>query len=70
MNIKDAVEAIGKNARLVTKDGWVAEVKITDVTVAYGNVRLAVEQDQSKLTTFGMHRTKFVDASRVQVVND
>ena len=70
MDIKEAVLAIGRNGRLVTQDGWIAEVEITDATVAYGQVRLGVWQDQSKLTTFGMPREKFVDASRVEIVND
>ena len=69
MGLKEAVQAIGKNARLLTKDGWVAEVKITDVTVAYGNVRIGVQQDLGLWSNqSGFQQEKFVDASRVQVV--
>ena len=69
MNVKDAVAAIGKNARLVTKDGWIAEVEITDATVAYGQVRLGVQQDLSQVSHLRRpRRTIFVDASRVEII--
>ena len=79
MTIKEAVEAIGKNARLITKDGWIAEVEITDATVAYGQVRLGVQQDFGyRLNQLGEpipvtrlrrpRRTIFVDASRVEII--
>ena len=77
MTVREAVEAIGKNARLLTKDGWIAEVEITDATVAYGQVRLGVRQNLSQWTDkFGKPiqtgyvplRTKFVDASRVEII--
>ena len=69
MTIKEAVEAIGKNARLITKDGWICEVEITDATVAYGQVRVGVAQDLSQVSHLRPpRRTIFVDASRVEII--
>ena len=64
MDIKTGVLAIGRNARLLTKDGWIAEVQITDATVAYGQVRLGIKQDFDNCS----RPEQYVDASRVEII--
>ena len=69
MTIKDAVLAIGKNGRLLTNDGWICDVEITDAPVAYGQVRVGVAQDLSQVSHLRPPRlTIFVDASRVEII--
>ena len=64
MTIKDAVLAIGKNGRLLTNDGWICEVEITDATVAYGQVRLGIKQDFDNCS----RPEQYVDVSRVEII--
>jgi len=59
LNLEEAIAAIGNEADLRTKDGWIVPVHILSARSSYGNIRFEVE---------GGGKIAIVDHTRIEAI--